>query len=147
MEIDFADSAETATDQIRLRTGLYTVVLSDIQLAEKKSGVDLVNECYFGMTNVPFVLTSGQRGFNSRWPFLKKPLRYDSFAETLSPYLDENAPSANERTGKTQILRPKKEKGFEQFAFVAVAALFQGFACFWATTEFRHLPLSSSVLR
>jgi two-component SAPR family response regulator len=138
--IDFALSVEGAENILHDSVRKYDVILTDIGLAGSKTGVDLVNEVCFSSVPVPFVLTSANREFKSRLPFLPKPFRYEDFAEKLAPYLDENAPSEEERTGKTQILAPESDRRIEQWAFATLAILGAAFYVL-LTTDLVKLPL------
>jgi response regulator of citrate/malate metabolism len=123
VDVEFAVSAEGAEDLLRGLRQKYDVIVSDVGLAGKKTGVDLVNDCYFEIGPVPFVLTSANREFKSRLPFLPKPFRYEDLYEKLAPFLDANAPNEAERTGKIEMDRAAPKVRFQWMIF-GMAALF-----------------------
>ena len=96
--IDWLTSAEDAFKQLSdstnedARVPFYSVVLSDINLAGKKSGIDLVEDCSFNKVSARFVMASGTSPSSflktdSHLPFVAKPFRYEELKKQLSPYL------------------------------------------------------------
>ncbi|MBS1963228.1 MAG: response regulator [Bdellovibrionales bacterium] len=103
--LEFADSAEKAAELLLGPSAKkYDVILSDLQLAGQKSGVDLVKEVYFKTGRTPFVLTTGKEDYNTHLPFLKKPLRYEDFAERIGPFLTGDAAAPKKSGGKLPLL-------------------------------------------
>lgn len=145
VDIEFTVSAEGAQDLLQGLRQKYDVILSDISLAGKKTGIDLANETYSALAPVPIVLTSSTPGFKSRLPFLAKPFRYEELVEKLAPYLDADAPSEEARTGKPDIFALPGDRRAEQITFLASLALALSFY-FLLSGELIHLPFVS-VLR
>jgi DNA-binding NtrC family response regulator len=141
IDVEFALSAEGAEDLLLGLDQKYDVVVSDIGLAGKKTGSDLVNDVYFKGKAPPFVLTSGNRDYETRLPFLPKPIRYEDFAEKLSVYVGEDAVPAEVRTGQASIHGSKRRKKIE---LLTIGALLAFALTFYAvlTTQIEHLPLS-----
>jgi DNA-binding NtrC family response regulator len=105
--VDFFDSAEAALISMEETGRTYSAILSDINLAGYKSGIEFTSECYFNSAPIPCVLTSSQPCADSVLPFLAKPYRYEEFFKRLAPHLHENAP--DECTGKIEIDLPMNE--------------------------------------
>ena len=138
--IEFAASAEDGEWMIRSASQAFDVIVADISLEGTKTGIDLVNECYFNIKSIPCVLTSANRDLDTRIPFLAKPYRYEDFYEKLSPYLASDAPTEEERTGKTRFDPSIWERVAKRLTFVSIALLALAFFAYLGV-QMERFPL------
>jgi DNA-binding NtrC family response regulator len=108
--IDWSTSAEDALELMR-HNPAYHLVLSDIMLEGKKSGIDLVETCWRKRIGANFILISGNTHVDTTLPLLLKPLDFGTFREVVGPHLIDR-----EKKQKSGVVRNRLNSPTLDFA-------------------------------